>query len=133
MMSLILEFMSDILLAVGALAAAFYCVVLSRKLNRLTGLDQELGGAIALLSQQVDEMTTVLHSAQNSATGARDELADLTQKAEEITARLQSVTSQAPPAMQYPVEVTPPLPEDEGGLKEGATSLFVRHAERVAR
>lgn len=133
MMNTILEFTSDILLAIGALAAAFYCVVLSRKLNRLTGLDQELGGAIALLSQQVDEMTSVLHAAQNSATGARDELAELTQKAEEVTARLHNVTQQIPEPATFHTAEDVQRPVDEGGLKDGATSLFVRHAERVAK
>ena len=65
MMTFGLDIIADVLLGVGALAAAFYCVALSRKLSRLTGLDQELGTAIAILSQQVDEMTQVLQTAQS--------------------------------------------------------------------
>lgn len=136
MIGSVLEFLSDILLGAGALAAAFYCVVLSRKLNRLTGLDQELGGAIALLSQQVDEMTGALEAAQNTATGARDELSELTNRAEEIASRLQSVstpTSHQEPVQQTAQEDLSQHADATGGLKDGATSLFVRHAERVAR
>ncbi|MDA8746703.1 hypothetical protein N9M66_00660 [Litoreibacter sp.] len=136
MMGSILEILSDILLGAGALAAAFYCVVLSRKLNRLTGLDQELGGAIALLSQQVDEMTAVLQSAQTSATGARDELDELTVRAEGIASRLHALTqpSEQPPEQDQTEIAEMQAPnEDSGGLKDGATSLFVRHAERAAR
>lgn len=133
MIGSVLEFLSDILLGAGALAAAFYCVVLSRKLNRLTGLDQELGGAIALLSQQVDEMTGVLEAAQNSATGARDELTELTARAEDIAARLQSATEPAAP-VAFSAEMPTPAPVgDAGGLKDGSASLFVRHAQRGAR
>ncbi len=136
MMGNILSFLSDILLGAGALAAAFYCVVLSRKLNRLTGLDQELGGAIALLSQQVDEMTLVLQAAQSSATGTRDELTELTTRAEQIAAELQNTTEELARARTAPP--SPPssheaIQEDSGGLKDGAASLFVRHAERVGR
>lgn len=69
-----MDFIADILLAAGALAAAFYCYVLSRKLNKLSSLDQELGGAIAVLSQQVDEMTATLGSAKDMATSYSEQL-----------------------------------------------------------
>jgi outer membrane murein-binding lipoprotein Lpp len=132
-----MEYISDILLGAGALAAAFYCVILSRKLNRLSGLDQELGTAIAMLSQQVDEMTSVLKSAQTAADGARGELAQMTERAETVAAQLKDVThTTAPPAVAVepaptppPVEVAqPPVAADSGGLQDGAPSLFVRHS-----
>lgn len=131
-----MEYISDILLGAGALAAAFYCVVLSRKLNRLTGLDQELGTAIAMLSQQVDEMTTVLQSAQEAADGARSELAQMTERAETVAAQLKDATDLTPQAaavaqpMVQPVHDVIPADEarDTGGMQEGAPSLFVRHS-----
>lgn len=137
-----MAFLSDILLGAGALAAAFYCVVLSRKLNRLTGLDQELGTAIAVLSKQVDEMTTALEAAQTSATRSRDELGALTERAESVAHHLNTVLqvpipSSVPAAADIADLSTAPIqrhdpPPDAGGLADGAPSLFVRHPERVA-
>ncbi len=118
-MAVFMAYISDILLGAGALAAAFYCVVLSRKLNKFSGLDQELGGAIALLSQQVDEMTEVLKSAQEAADGARSELSQMTERAEVVAAQLQQASNIPTPA---------PSASDTGGLKDGAPSLFMRHS-----
>jgi len=144
MIALGIDIISDVLLAAGALAAAFYCVVLSRKLNRLTGLDQELGTAIAVLSKQVDEMTTALEAAQSTATQSRDELGALTDRAESVAHHLSTVLEQPMPTVLPVAPSTPPPPEavvaevdtapppDAGGLADGAPSLFVRHAQRVA-
>lgn len=132
-----MEFISDILLGMGALAAAVYCVILSKKLNRLSGLDQELGTAIALLSRQVDEMTKVLDSAQSAADGARTDLQQATERAEVVAAQLQEASDpqpgSAPPAQIPPAATQGQIAEiateqpDEGGLKEGSPSLFMRH------
>lgn len=139
MMTFGLDIIADILLGVGALAAAFYCVALSRKLSRLTGLDQELGTAIAVLSQQVDEMTQVLQTAQASANDAREKLSEMTERAEDAAMKLQAETAQPAPAAQdtlildQPVQQPAPDPEprDSGGLADGNTSIFMRHT-RVA-
>ena len=137
-----MEYISDILLGLGALAAAAYCVVLSKKLNRLSGLDQELGTAIALLSKQVDEMTKVLGSAQSAADGARTDLQQATERAEEVAAQLQEAANPAQvpvaasslPGEPQPIggtdlSVREPAPGNvDGELKEGAPSLFMRHS-----
>jgi len=126
-----LDIIADVLLGAGALAAAFYCVALSRKLNRLTGLDQELGTAIAVLSQQVDEMTEVLQTAQASANDAREKLSEMTERAEDAAMKLQAESAQPTPV--DPVVDHPPQPvkelEDSGGLADGNTSIFVRHSK----
>ncbi|WP_298295563.1 hypothetical protein [uncultured Litoreibacter sp.] len=130
-----LEYLSDILLGAGALAAAFYCVVLSRKLNRLTGLDQDLGSAIALLSRQVDDMTTALEVAQASASGSHQELSDLTTRAEKIASRLDDFLKNEHSVVSATNEdpAPPKVSErDTGGLQDGSTSLFVRHAARAS-
>jgi outer membrane murein-binding lipoprotein Lpp len=133
-----MEFVSDILLGLGALAAAAYCVVLSKKLNRLSGLDQELGTAIALLSKQVDEMTKVLEAAQTAADGARTDLQEATERAEEVAAQLQEASvppspTAPPPALEHAVAQSangemPSAQPEEDGQKEGAPSLFMRHS-----
>ena len=121
-----LDFISDILLGFGALAAAFYCVVLARKLNRLSGLDQELGSAIAVLSKQVDEMTAVLHEAQVSADDASSRLGELTERAEDAAARLQThpVVSEGASDHEEPNQPPQPPVSDEDNVQ----SVFFRHS-----
>lgn len=80
---------SDILFIAGALGAAFYCLVLSRRLSRFTDLEKGVGGAIAVLSAQVDDMTRTLKAAQKAAGGSADELERLTARAEEAARRLE--------------------------------------------
>ena len=84
-----MEIISDILLIAGTLSAAFYCFVLSRRLNRFTNLEKGVGGAIAVLSAQVDDMTKTLSRAQGSANGSTDSLAALTERAEDVAKRLE--------------------------------------------
>ncbi|WP_245866443.1 hypothetical protein [Oceaniglobus roseus] len=80
---------SDILMIAGALGAAFYCVVLSRRLNRFTDLEKGVGGAIAVLSAQVDDMTRTLKAAQAEAGASGRSLEELTQRAEDVARRLE--------------------------------------------
>jgi LAS superfamily LD-carboxypeptidase LdcB len=84
-----MEMISNILLIAGALSAAFYCFVLSRRLSRFTNLEKGVGGAIAVLSAQVDDMTKTLSSAQGSANGSTNNLAALTERAEDVAKRLE--------------------------------------------
>ena len=84
-----MNFLADILLGLGAIASAVYCFVLSRKLSRLKGLDQDLGSAIAILSRQVDEMTRVLSSAQETATDSASVLESKTEAAARVAERLE--------------------------------------------
>lgn len=84
-----MELLADILLGGGALATATYCLILSRKLSNLKGLDQDLGGAIAVLSQQVDEMTRTLASAKDSSSTSAEVLEEKTKNAKETTDRLE--------------------------------------------
>ena len=84
-----MNLLADILLGSGAIAAAIYCFVLSRKLSILKGLDQDLGAAIAILSKQVDEMTRVLSSAQETANDSVSQLEDKTTVATHVAERLE--------------------------------------------
>ncbi|TCP61178.1 hypothetical protein EV663_106126 [Rhodovulum bhavnagarense] len=80
---------ADVLLLAGALGATLYCFVLARRLRRFTDLETGVGGAVAVLSAQVDEMTRALAGAQESAEGSTDSLARLTGRAEEAARRLE--------------------------------------------
>ena len=84
-----MEFIADILLISGAAGAALYCIVLSRRLRRFNDLEKGVGGAIAVLSTQVDDMTKTLERAQQSANGANGSLEGLTVRAEEVAKRLE--------------------------------------------
>lgn len=79
---------ADILLAAGALGAAGYCLVLSRRLQRFTRLEDGVGGAIAVLSAQVDDMTRALKSARTAAHDSEKALAVQTARAEQATEQL---------------------------------------------
>ena len=58
---------ADILLAAGAIGAAFYCFVLGRRLRRFNDLEKGVGGAVAVLSAQVDDLDKTLATARSSA------------------------------------------------------------------
>ena len=81
--------LADILLVLAALGAGAYCLVLSRRLSRFTNLEKGVGGAIAVLSAQVDDMTKTLQSAQVSATKSASSLGALTDRAEDAARRLE--------------------------------------------
>lgn len=138
-----MELIADILLAAGAIGAGLYCFVLGRRLNRFNDLEKGVGGAVAVLSAQVDDLTRTLNAAQQTAAGSAQTLTDLTARAEDISRRLelqmaslhdlppaaaapqatvpaQSAPSQEPPVAAHPE--TPPAP------KEGAP-LFARRAK----
>jgi hypothetical protein len=80
---------ADFLLVAGSLAAAFYCMVLSRRLRRLSSLDAGLGGAIAVLSAQVDDMTKVLEKTRAAAQASARDLTALSARADATAARLE--------------------------------------------
>lgn len=84
-----MDLIADILLAAGALGAAVYCVVLSRRLSRFTDLQGGMGGAVATLSAQVDEMTRALERARRAAGDQSGTLERSTRRAEEVARRLE--------------------------------------------
>lgn len=84
-----MEFVSDVLLAAGALGAGLYCFVLSRRLKRFNDLEHGVGGAVAVLSAQVDDLCKTLESARNSSDMSNSALSDLTERAETASQRLE--------------------------------------------
>ncbi len=84
-----MELVADILLAAGAIGAGVYCLVLSRRLKALNRLESGMGGAIAVLSAQVDDMTRALRSAQGAAGDSAHALRETTERAERAAARLE--------------------------------------------
>lgn len=86
---------ADILLISGAFGAAFYCMLLSRRLSRLSDLDGGVGKAIADLNAQVTDLTKTLQEARTSAAVSAETLADLTNRAEAVAGALDTMLSAA--------------------------------------
>ncbi len=84
-----MELVADALMSAGAFGAAFYCWVLSSRLRRLQGLETGMGGAIAVLSAQVDSMTRALETARAAASGQTAALESTMARGEAAAARLE--------------------------------------------
>lgn len=80
---------ADVLLVAGALGAALYCLVLSRRLCRFTDLEKGVGGAVAVLSVQVDDLTKILTQAQTTAKASVAQLDGVSERAEIAHKRLE--------------------------------------------
>lgn len=118
-----MEIISDILLILSAIAATTYCIVLSRRLRRFTDLEKGVGGAIAVLSAQVDDMTKTLQVAQSSATGSAESLDKLTGRAEGAARRLELLVASLhdlPDPPQDPKESEPKEPPEPFFLSKRA-------------
>ena len=84
-----MDLIADILLVAGSFGAAVYCYVLSARLKRFTTLETGMGGAIAVLSAQVDDMTVALAKARGAANGSAESLEALTARGEAVARRLE--------------------------------------------
>lgn len=84
-----MDLVADILLVAGAFGAAVYCYVLARRLKEFQTLEHGMGGAIAVLSAQVDDMTRALEQARSAADGQARALESLTARGEAAAARME--------------------------------------------
>ena len=115
-----MELIADIFLLGGAITATVYCLVLSRRLRRFTDLEKGVGGAIAVLSSQVDDMTKTLQVAQASAASSTQSLDQLTGNAENVARRLELLVASMhdipdPNPIEKPMPTAPvaPVPEPQ--------------------
>ncbi|MFC3181830.1 hypothetical protein [Cypionkella sinensis] len=114
---------ADILMAAGSFGAAIYCYVLSGRLKKFTTLETGMGGAIAVLSAQVDDMTRALEQARTAAHGSADGLIALTARAESVAGRLELLVA----SMHDLPEPPPPAPDVGADIAEATRNLrFVR-------
>ncbi|WP_375262468.1 hypothetical protein [Palleronia sp.] len=100
-----MDLIADILLIGGAAGVAFYCFILSRRLTRFTDLERGVGGAVAVLSAQVDDLKRALEAAKTAADGSGDTLRELTERADQVARRLELSV-----AALHDVDDTPPEP-----------------------
>lgn len=84
-----MKMIADILLVAGAIGAGFYCYILARRLSRFNDLETGVGGAVAVLSAQVDDLTQILRAAQTMAGDSTVSLDHLTERAEAVARRLE--------------------------------------------
>lgn len=84
-----MELIADTLLVAGALGAGLYCFVLSRRLKRFTDLEQGVGGAVAVLSIQAEELKKSLDNARAASDRSGDTLQDVTERAQSVAQRLE--------------------------------------------
>lgn len=84
-----MQVIADVLMTAGAFGAAIYCYVLAARLKRFTTLESGMGGAIAVLSAQVDDMTRALEKARSAANGSAAGLESLVLRAEGVTGKLE--------------------------------------------
>lgn len=134
-----MKLLADMLLLLGALGAAFYCIVLSRRLRRFTDLETGVGGAIAVLSAQVDDMTRSLEAARKIAQSSAVSLDGLTERAESASRRLELLMASLhdlPDAQQQAVQRPPAAARPAAEAGELAASdlgtLFLSQRSRLA-
>lgn len=116
-----MQYLSDLLLFFGASGAGLYCYVLSRRLRRFTDLEKGVGGAVAVLSMQVDDLTTTLDAARKSARDSVHRLDDVSGRAESAARRLELL-----------VASLHDLPEPMADTPDPIGAFFVRDTERVS-
>jgi len=83
------DLIADMLMAAATLGAAIYCLVLAARLRKFTTLETGMGGAIAVLSAQVDDMTRAIEKARGVADSSERNLEDLTGRADGLARRLE--------------------------------------------
>lgn len=128
-----MEMIADILLITGALGAGFYCLVLGRRLNRFNDLEQGVGGAVAILSAQVDDLNRTLAAAQASAGSSAATLTELAERAEATSRRLELQMASLHDITQTPVVAARPNRPTDGPVHKEKEKLsqpmFTRHRE----
>lgn len=117
-----MELIANIMLAAGAFGLAAYCFILQKKISKFAQLEDGMGGAIAVLSAQVDDMTKVLTKAQSAAEDSTLKLNNLTTRAEASAIRLELLLSSLHDL---------PEPEDDSQSEaQDKRMRFVRHRSR---
>ena len=132
----LIPLVADALLVAGVLGATLYCYVLSRRLKRFNDLERGVGGAVAVLSAQVDDMTKALIRAEGAANDSTGSLNGLTQRAEDVAGRLELLVASfhdfpsqtTDPALSTAKEKMTRKDPAEDDSSEARPATFVRHS-----
>ncbi|WP_227269024.1 hypothetical protein [Roseobacter weihaiensis] len=126
-----MDIIADIFLTAGAVGAGIYCFILGRRLNRFNDLEKGVGGAVAVLSAQVDDLTKTLSAAQNTASVSAQTLTDLTVRAEAMSQRLELQMASLHDIPRAPDAA--PAPQPAPAQQTAGEPMFVRHRGSEAR
>lgn len=113
---------ADLLMMAGAVGAGLYCLVLSRRLRRFNDLERGVGGAVAVLSAQVDDLSRTLTRAHGAATTSVKTLAGVTDRAESAAKQLELLMASLHD-----------LPEPAASPGVPVSPFFFRHPESAGR
>jgi len=123
---LVLTHAADALLILASLGAAVFCLILSRRLSRLSSIDNGLGGAIAVLSAQVDDMNRALSEMKAGTQTSAQKLEALNREAQQLAEELELMLSTshdlAPTKEQ--AEAPDPRGQDTGGDADSDIPVF---------
>ncbi len=114
--------LADILLIAGALATAFYCFILARRLRAFGDVKKGLGGAIFTLSKQVDDLIIAVNAAQTAARQSGSELSSIVDDAAKASRKLELLLTTAPKDNRPDTPATVPqsvLILDSGARRSG--------------
>ena len=73
---MMIDHILQILLLGASGALAGFCILLARRLRKLNNLETGLGGAIAVMSAEVDRLDRALRKARDEASAASETLAE---------------------------------------------------------
>lgn len=131
---------ADGLMIGAAVTAGIYCHVLARRLKRLGDLDKGLGGAVAALSRQAEDLRRAMDAARKSANEQTRELARRTARAEAAAGRLEiliaamhDAESRLPKPLVRAAAPRTPDPEPEVEEEEAEADSPVAAAEEEPR
>lgn len=124
-----MEFIADVLLVAGAVGASVYCYVLARRLNRFNDLENGMGGAVAILSAQVDDLTNTLRAARQTADDSTRSLNGLTERAEDVARRLELLVAAMHDLPDQGLTPEQPKPTRGSHPSENLGPIFKRHKE----
>lgn len=110
-----MSIIADIFLTAGALGAGLYCFILSNRLRRFTDLEKGVGGAVAVLSTQVDDLSRALATAEGTAGSSVRTLTEMNVRAEAAAERLELLVASLHDLPSEPAQRNPTNP------------FFVRH------
>ena len=105
------------LLMAGTLFAGGYCWVLARRVRDLKSLDSGLGGAIVMLTRQVELARTTLEEARASSRDSRIELSQLIARADGAAGQLKLLIAAAPAPAPAPVVAGRPAGRGRAGRR----------------
>ena len=105
-MDTILSNAADVMLIAATLGAGLFCLVLSRRLTRLSRIDNGLGGAIAVLSAQVDDMSKALAETKSGSEGSAARLQELNAEAQALLEELELMLSACHDVGEAPAPVS---------------------------